>query len=90
MMNKIFKRKPKEINSAIMKSEIGDNFGSHNNNPDNSFLSYQSNNNNVSFSLNHTPLDSDPENLDFPQRIPLNQNFSSLFNVPVSNKKVFA
>ena len=82
MMNKLFKKKPKkEIHSAAIKSEVNEHFGGNNNHD--SYFSAQSNN--QSFSVNqHTPLDStnsDPEN--FPS---LNQNFSSIFNVPAQNK----
>jgi hypothetical protein len=83
MINKLFKRKPKsEIHSAVIKSEINEHFGTNNNNPDASFFSYQANN--LSFCVNHTPLDSSNSEAEhFPS---LNQNFCSIFNVPNPNK----
>ncbi len=86
---KLFKKKPKkETDSAMIQSELTDN-NNFNNNQDASFMSYQSNQN-MSFTMNPaTPLDSghsDPDNSNLAQMIPLNQNFSSIFNVPKMNK----
>lgn len=84
MFQKLFKRKQeKEIKSAIYKAETIENVNNGNNkndNLDNSYYSYQSyNNHNASCS---TPTTSEKE-------IPLNQNFSSIFNVPKPPKYSF-
>lgn len=80
-MNKITKKKPRlEVQSALIKSEMNENLG--NKDQDASFFSYQSHN--MSFTANQTPLDSN--NSDFENLPSLNQNFSSIFNVPNPNK----
>ena len=88
MLSKLFKKKhPKEVKSAVMNSDHGDmikSINKDNGNLDASYYSYQSyNQNNLSFS-NHpnTPSETKQSETEISDRIPLNQNFSSIFNVP--------
>ena len=84
MFSRFFKKGPqKELKSAAIITEPQKNL-------DSSYYSYQSHNNNASFCNNPaTPLETKHSDAETAEIIPLNQNFSSIFNVPKQNNVVF-